>query len=109
LLGAVAVASVAIAAVASRGATASARPAEVFLLRALGSFSRAANAARPALALYALAVAPIILAAAALGMSRERSKTGTVLALCLMSLGALDMPLPALLIVIAALLSARPA
>ena len=37
----------------------------------------------------------------------ERSKTSVVLALCLLSLGAPDMPLPALWLVVAALLAPR--
>jgi hypothetical protein len=91
---------------ATRGTAPGAGVVRVLAERALSQLSRAPAAALPVAVRFALG-ASVLIAAACCVLRRTRSKASIVLALSLLSLGAADMPLPALLLVLAALLAPK--
>lgn len=74
--------------------------------RSLSQLSRAPTPALPSAIRFALSCAFLITAGACV-LRRNRSKAAVVISLSLLSLGAADMPLPALWLVVAALLSPK--
>lgn len=77
--------------------------------RVLAQLSRAPAAALPPAIRFAVTAALLIGTGLSLGIPSERSKTSVVFALCLLSLGAPDIPLPALWLVVASLLAPKHA
>ena len=77
--------------------------------RVLAQLSRAPAAALPPALRFAVTSALLIGAGLCVAKPGERSKTSVVLALSLLSLGAPDMPLPALWLVVASLLAPKQA
>jgi hypothetical protein len=77
--------------------------------RALTLLSRVPSAALPVALRFAITAALLIAAGLCVFRPSARNKTSVVLALALLSLGAPDMPLPALWLVLAALLSPKQA
>jgi hypothetical protein len=102
--GGVLVLSLALSWLAHRGALPGAGAASVLAARALAQLSLAPRPALPELVRFMLLLGTLLVAALALGQRAERARNGTVMALCLLSLGAPDVPLPALWLVLAALL-----
>jgi len=92
---------------AAHGSAPGAGVARVLAERALTLLSRAPAAALPVAVRFAITAALLIAAGVCVFKPSARGKTGVVLALCLLSLGAPDMPLPALWLVVAALLSPK--
>ncbi len=93
--------------VAAHGSAPGAGVPRVLAERALTLLSRAPAAALPTALRFAITAALLISAGACVFRPQARDKTSVVLALCLLSLGAPDMPLPALWLVVAALLSPK--
>jgi hypothetical protein len=75
--------------------------------RVLAQLSRAPAAALPPALRFTVTTALLIGAGLCVAKPSERSKTSVVLALSLLSLGAPDMPLPALWLVVASLLAPK--
>jgi hypothetical protein len=75
----------------------------------LAQLSRAPAAALPPAVRFAVTTALLIGAGLCVAKLNDRRKTSVVLALCLLSLGAPDIPLPALWLVVAALLAPKQA
>ena len=73
--------------------------------RALSHLSLAPAAALPVALRFGISAALLVAAARCVLERGERAKASVVLSLCLLSLGAPDMPLPALWLVVAALLA----
>jgi len=90
---------------AAHGAAPGAGVARVLAERVLAQLSRAPAAALPIALRFALTTALLLGAALCVGKPNEPRKASVVLALCLLSLGAPDMPLPALWLVVASLLA----
>lgn len=93
-----------LAAFAHRGSAPGAGAGSVLAARTLGQLSRAPLPILPEVVRFALLLGVPIVAALALLQASGRARSGTVMALCLLSLGAPDVPLPALWLVLAALL-----
>jgi hypothetical protein len=94
---------------AARGSAPGAGLWRVLGERALAQLSRAPAAALPGSLRFAITAALLLAAGLCVSKPGERGKTHVVLALCLLSLGAPDMPLPSLWLVVAALLSPKQA
>ncbi|MEO6600037.1 MAG: hypothetical protein ABIQ16_09215 [Polyangiaceae bacterium] len=92
---------------AAHGSAPGVGAARVLAERALTLLSRVPAAMLPAAFRFALTAALLIAAGLCVFRPGARSKTSVVLALALLSLGAPDMPLPALWLVVAALLSPK--
>jgi hypothetical protein len=92
---------------AAHGSAPGAGVARVLAERALTLLSRVPAAALPVALRFAITAALLIAAGLCVFRPSLRTKTSVVLALCLLSLGAPDMPLPALWLVVAALLSPK--
>ena len=92
---------------AAHGSDPGASVSRVLAERALTLLSRVPSAALPSALRFAITAALLITAGVCVLSPRARGKTSVVLALCLLSLGAPDMPLPALWLVVAALLSPK--
>jgi hypothetical protein len=94
---------------ASHGSAPGAGLVRVLAERVLAQLSRAPAAALPPALRFAVTTALLIGAGLCVAKPSERSKTSVVLALCLLSLGAPDIPLPALWLVVASLLAPKQA
>lgn len=94
---------------AARGTAPGAGVLRVLAERVLAQLSRAPAAALPAAVRFAVTSALLIGAGLCVARPGERSKTSVVLALSLLSLGAPDMPLPALWLIVASLLAPKQA
>ncbi len=92
---------------AAHGSAPGAGVSRVLAERALTLLSRVPSAALPSALRFAITAALLITAGVCVFSPRARGKTSVVLGLCLLSLGAPDMPLPALWLVVAALLSPK--
>jgi hypothetical protein len=92
---------------AARGSAPGAGLFRVLAERALAQLSRAPAAALPGSLRFAITTALLFAAGLCVSRPGERGKANVVIALCLLSLGAPDMPLPALWLVVAALLSPK--
>ena len=90
---------------AAHGAAPGAGLPRVLAERVLAQLSRAPAAALPPALRFAVTTALLLGAALCVAKPSALRKTSVVLALCLLSLGAPDMPLPALWLVVAALLA----
>ncbi len=75
--------------------------------RTLSQLSRAPAAAFPVATRFAITTALLITAGVCAFQRTDRGKVGVVMALSLLSLGAPDMPLPALWLIVAALLAPK--
>jgi hypothetical protein len=96
-----------IGAFAAHGTAPGAGLLRVLTQRVLAKLSRAPAAALPAALRFAVTGALLIGAGLCVAKPNSREKTSVVLGLCLLSLGAPDMPLPALWLVLAALLAPK--
>ena len=94
---------------AAHGAAPGAGTLRVLAERSLAQLSRAPAAAFPSSLRFSITTALLLAAGLCVAKPSERGKTNVVLSLCLLSLGAPDMPLPALWLVVAALLSPKQA
>jgi len=94
---------------AAHGTAPGAGITRVLAERVLAQLSRAPAAALPPALRFAVTSALLIGAGLCVAKPGERSKTSVVLALSLLSLGAPDMPLPALWLVVASLLAPKQA
>ena len=92
---------------AAHGTAPGAGLVRVLAERVLAQLSRAPAAALPPAVRFAVTTALLIGAGLCVAKPSERSKPSVVLALSLLSLGAPDMPLPALWLVVAALLAPK--
>ncbi len=92
---------------AAHGSAPGAGVARVLAERALTLLSRVPAAALPVALRFAITAALLVAAGICVFKPSARGKTSVVLALGLLSLGAPDMPLPALWLVVAALLSPK--
>jgi len=92
---------------AAHGSAPGAGPSRVLAERSLTLLSRVPAAALPGALRFAITAALLLSAGLCLFKPGLRGKTSVVLALSLLSLGAPDMPLPALWLVVAALLSPK--
>jgi hypothetical protein len=92
---------------AAHGTAPGAGLVRVLTERVLAQLSRAPAAALPPALRFAVTTALLIGAGLCVAKPSGRSKTGVVLALSLLSLGAPDMPLPALWLVVASLLAPK--
>ena len=90
---------------AAHGTAPNASLLRVLAERALAQLSRAPAAAFPSSLRFSITTALLIAAGLCVVKPGERGKTHVVLSLCLLSLGAPDMPLPALWLAIASLLA----
>jgi hypothetical protein len=97
----------ALGAFAAHGSAPGAGLARVLAERTLAQLSRAPAAALPSALRFAITTALLTTAGLCVWKPGERGKTSVVLSLCLLSLGAPDMPLPALWLVVATLLAPR--
>jgi hypothetical protein len=105
--GSVLVPALALGVFAAHGSTPGASVLRVLAERALAQLSRAQVTAVPATLRFTVTAALLIAAGACVAKPGERGRTNVVLSLSLLSLGATDMPLPALWLVVAALLSPK--
>lgn len=96
-----------LSAFAAHGSAPGAGVLRVLAERALAQLSRAPAAALPGSLRFAITAALLLAAGLCVAKPGERGKANVVLALSLLSLGAPDMPLPALWLVVAALLSPK--
>ena len=94
---------------AAHGTAPGAGLVRVLTERVLAQLSRAPAAALPPAVRFAVTTALLIGAGLCVAKLNDRRKTSVVLALCLLSLGAPDIPLPALWLVVAALLAPKQA
>jgi hypothetical protein len=94
---------------AARGSAPGAGVLRVLAERVLAQLSRAPAAALPPAVRFAVTSALLLGAGLCVARPGERSKTSVVLALSLLSLGAPDMPLPALWLIVASLLAPKQA
>jgi hypothetical protein len=92
---------------AAHGSAPGAGVLRVLAERALGQLSRAPTATMPGTLRFTITAALLLAAGACVARPGERGRASVVLSMCLLSLGATDMPLPALWLVVAALLSPK--
>jgi hypothetical protein len=92
---------------AAHGTAPGAGLVRVLAERILAQLSRAPAAALPPAVRFAVTTALLIGVGLCVAKPGERNKTSVVVALCLLSLGAPDMPLPALWLVVASLLAPK--
>jgi hypothetical protein len=105
--GLILVPALALGAFAAYGNAPGASVLRVLAERALGQLSRAPTAAMPGVLRFTVTAALLLTATACVAKPGERGRASVVLSLSLLSLGATDMPLPALWLVVAALLSPK--
>ena len=99
--------ALALALFAAHGSAPGASVLRVLAERALGQLSRAQTAAVPGALRFTMTAALLFAAGACVFKPGERGRASVVLSMSLLSLGATDMPLPALWLVVAALLSPK--
>jgi hypothetical protein len=92
---------------AAHGSAPGASVLRVLAERALGQLSRATTTAVPGALRFTVTAALLFAAGACVARPGERGRASVVLSMSLLSLGATDMPLPALWLVVAALLSPK--
>jgi len=92
---------------AAHGSAPGASVLRVLAERALGQLSRAQTTFVPGVLRFTITAALLLTAGVCVARPRERGRAGVVLSMSLLSLGATDMPLPALWLVVAALLSPK--
>ena len=92
---------------AAHGSAPGASVLRVLAERALGQLSRAPASTVPGALRFTITAALLLAAGACVAKPGERGRASVVLSMCLLSLGATDMPLPALWLVVAALLSPK--
>jgi hypothetical protein len=92
---------------AAHGSAPGASVLRVLAERALGQLSRAQTSAMPGVLRFTVTSALLLTAGACVAKPGERGRASVVLSMSLLSLGATDMPLPALWLVVAALLSPK--
>jgi len=92
---------------AAHGSAAGASVVRVLAERALAQLSRAQTSLVPGALRYTVTAALLFAAGACVAKPGHRGRASVVLAMSLLSLGATDMPLPALWLVVAALLSPK--
>jgi len=92
---------------AAHGTAPGAGVLRVLAERALSQLSRSHTSAVPGALRFTVTAALLFAAGACVAKPGERSRASVVLSLSLLSLGATDMPLPALWLVVAALLSPK--
>ncbi len=92
---------------AAHGTAPGAGVLRVLAERALGQLSRAPTTAVPGALRFTVTAALLFAAGACVAKPGERGRASVVLSMSLLSLGATDMPLPALWLVVAALLSPK--
>ncbi|HYQ31134.1 MAG TPA: hypothetical protein VER04_28060 [Polyangiaceae bacterium] len=92
---------------AAHGSAPGASVVRVLAERALGQLSRAQTTFVPGALRFTVTAALLFAAGACVAKPGERGRASVVLAMSLLSLGATDMPLPALWLVVAALLSPK--
>jgi len=92
---------------AAHGSAPGAGLLRVLAERSLAQLARAPAAALPSAVRFAITTAILLAAGLCVLKPGQRGKASVVLSLCLLSLGAPDMPLPALWLVVAALLSPK--
>jgi len=107
--GLVLVPALALGVFAAHGSAPGASVLRVLAQRALGQLSRAQTSAMPGVLRFTVTSALLLTAGACVAKPGERGRTSVVLSMSLLSLGATDMPLPALWLVVAALLSPKQA
>ncbi|HET7544672.1 MAG TPA: hypothetical protein VFK05_32610 [Polyangiaceae bacterium] len=93
---------------AAHGSAPGASVLRVLAERALGQLSRAQTSALPRVLRFTVTSALLLAAGACVAKPGARGRASVVLSMSLLSLGAADMPLPALWLVVAALLSPKP-
>ena len=93
--------------IAAHGSAPGAGVLRVLAARALGQLSRVPTAAVPSVLRFTITVALLFAAGACVARPGERGRASVVLSMSLLSLGATDMPLPALWLVVAALLAPK--
>lgn len=94
---------------AAHGSAPGASVVRVLAERALGQLSRAQTTFVPGVLRFTVTTALLLTAGVCVARPRERGRANVVLSMSLLSLGATDMPLPALWLVVAALLSPKQA
>jgi hypothetical protein len=92
---------------AAHGSAPGASVLRVLAERALGQLSRAQTTFVPGVLRFTITAALLLTAGVCVARPKERGRAGVVLSMSLLSLGATDMPLPALWLVVAALLSPK--
>jgi len=92
---------------AAQGSAPGASVLRVLAVRALAQLSRAPAGVVPGALRFALTGAVLIVAGACVAKPSERGRASVVMSMSLLSLGAPDMPLPALWLVVAALLAPK--
>ena len=92
---------------AAHGTAPGASVLRVLTERALGQLSRAQTTFVPGALRFTITTALLLTAGVCVARPRDRDRAGVVLSMSLLSLGATDMPLPALWLVVAALLSPK--
>ena len=92
---------------AAQGSVPGAGVLRVLAVRALAQLSRTPAAVVPGALRFALTAAVLLAAGACVAKPGERGRASVVMSLSLLSLGAPDMPLPALWLVVAALLAPK--
>lgn len=92
---------------AAHGSAPGAGVLRVLAERALGQLSRAQTTFVPGILRFTVTTALLLTAGVCVARPRERGRSSVVLSMSLLSLGATDMPLPALWLVVAALLSPK--
>jgi len=107
LCGLILVPAMALGVFAAHGSTPGASVLRVLAERALGQLSRATTTALPGALRFSVTAALLFAAGACVARPGERGRASVVLSMSLLSLGATDMPLPALWLVVAALLSPK--
>lgn len=99
--------AIALGVFAAHGSAPGASVLRVLAERALGQLSRAQTTFVPGALRFTVTAALLFTAGACVARPGERGRASVVLSMCLLSLGATDMPLPALWLVVAALLSPK--
>jgi len=105
--GLVLVPALALGVFAAHGSAPGASVVRVLAERALGQLSRAQTTFVPGVLRFTVTTALLLTAGVCVARPRERGRASVVLSMSLLSLGATDMPLPALWLVVAALLSPK--
>ncbi|MEI9947622.1 MAG: hypothetical protein WDO74_01200 [Pseudomonadota bacterium] len=99
--------AIALGVFAAHGSAPGASVLRVLAERALGQLSRAPTASVPGALRFTVTAALLFAAGACVAKPGERGRASVVLSMSLLSLGATDMPLPALWLVVAALLAPK--
>lgn len=99
--------ALALALFAAHGSAPGANVLRVLAERALGQLSRAQTTFVPGVLRFTVTAALLLTAGVCVARPKEQGRGGVVISMSLLSLGATDMPLPALWLVVAALLSPK--